>query len=582
MPTGEFSLREIPFSHPGSWFGVSPVVAEATYADDLHLVSHRHGLHAVLALVPESGGERADIPVAATPAALTWGTGDRRITAAFAGPDTLRIAGRGLALRIRAAEVTLTPFTGTYFFADPVTGAAVFTSYETGQRYRVTVLSGQVRYIGAEALGTAERAVVVSGDAWEMAIEELPGAREPYAPASAFDDVVAAARTEFTAFADAVAPWRGERTPAAELACYVLWSAIVASAGFVGRPAVLMSKHWMDKVWSWDHCFTALALAAGQPELAWHQIQVVFDHQDDRGALPDSVTHAEVLRNFVKPPIHGWALSRLRDRLPGGLPDPGRAYRQLAAWTTFWLEHRRVPGAPFAHYEHGNDSGWDNATPFAHRRLVQTPDLAAFLVLQLKELAAMAAAQGGSVAAAKWAAEADRMLAALLDELWDGTKFASRVAATGEAQSGASLLELMPIVLGEHLPPAVRDRLVTGLEAHLTAIGLATERPESPHYEPDGYWRGPVWAPATVLIEDGLRRAGATDLADRVSARFRAVCEKSGFAENFDALSGDGLRDRAYTWTAAAYLLLSAEAERRTPEGRRLTAYSTESTTAPH
>ncbi|WP_410609777.1 amylo-alpha-1,6-glucosidase [Amycolatopsis sp. lyj-109] len=563
MPTGEFSLREIPFSHPGSWFDVSPVVAQATYADDLHLVSHRHGMHAVLALIPEEGGKRADVPAVATPSALTWGTGDRRITAAFATPDALRIAGRGLALRIRAAELTLTPFTGTYFFADPVDGSAVFTSYETGHRYRVTVLSGHVRHVGAEALGTAERAVVVSGDAWEVAIEELPGAREPYAATAAFDDVVATARAGFAAFTDSVAPWRGERTPAAELACYVLWSAIVAPAGFVGRPAVLMSKHWMDKVWSWDHCFTALALAPGRPELAWHQVQVVFDHQDDRGALPDSVTHAEVLRNFVKPPIHGWALSRLRGRLPGGLPEPGLAYRQLAAWTTFWLEHRRVPGGPFAHYEHGNDSGWDNATPFARRRLVQTPDLAAFLVLQLKELAGLAGEQGDPDAARRWDAEAESMLAALLGELWDGTKFVSRSAATGAAQSGASLLELMPIVLGEHLPPEVRDQVVAGLEAHLTGIGLATERPESAFYEADGYWRGPVWAPVTVLIEDGLRRAGATELADRVSARFRAVCEKSGFAENFDALTGDGLRDRAYTWTAAAYLVLAGDAEAR-------------------
>ncbi|WP_410644184.1 amylo-alpha-1,6-glucosidase [Amycolatopsis sp. lyj-346] len=563
MPTGEFSLREIPFSYPGSWFDVSPVVAQATYADDLHLVSHRHGMHAVLALVPEHGGERAAVPAAATPSALTWGAGDRLITAAFAAPDTLRIAGRGLDLRIRAAEPTLTPFTGSYFFADPVDGSAVFTSYETGHRYRVTVLSGQVRHVGAEALGTAERAVVVSGGSWEVAIEELPGAREPHRAVSAFDDVVAAARTDFAAFADSVAPWRGERTPAAELACYVLWSAIVAPAGFVGRPAVLMSKHWMDKVWSWDHCFNALALAGGRPELAWHQFQVVFDHQDDRGALPDSITHAEVLRNFVKPPIHGWALSRLRGRLGSGLPETGLAYRQLAAWTTFWLEHRRVPGGPFAHYEHGNDSGWDNATPFAQRRLVQTPDLAAFLVLQLKELAGLAAAQGDAGAAGRWDAEAERMLAALLDELWDGTKFVSRSATTGAVHAGASLLELMPIVLGEHLPPDVRDQVVAGLEAHLTDIGLATERPSSEFYESDGYWRGPVWAPVTVLIEDGLRRAGATELADRVSARFRAVCEKSGFAENFDALTGDGLRDRAYTWTAAAYLLLAGDAERR-------------------
>jgi hypothetical protein len=576
VPTGdqEFSLREIPFSHPGSWFDVSPVVAEATYADDLHLVSHRHGMHAVLALVPESGGEPAAVPATATPCALTWGTAGRGITAAFAAPEALRIAGRGLDLRIRAAETTLTPFTGTYFFADPVDGSAVFTSYETGFRYRVTVLSGQVRHVGAEALGTAERAVVVSGDAWELVIEELPGAREPYATATAFADVVTAARAGFAAFADSVAPWRGERTPAAELACYVLWSAMVAPAGFVGRPAVLMSKHWMDKVWSWDHCFNALALAAGRPELAWDQIQVVFDHQDGQGALPDSITHAEVLRNFVKPPIHGWALSRLRGRLPGGLPETGLAHRQLAAWTTFWLEHRRVPGSPFAHYEHGNDSGWDNATPFADRRLVQTPDLAAFLVLQLKELAVLATGQGDTAAAARWDAEADSMLASLLEELWDGTRFVSRSAATGAVHAGASLLELMPIVLGEHLPRDVRDKVVAGLEEHLTGIGLSTELPTSPFYEADGYWRGPVWAPVTVLVEDGLRRAGAVALADRVSARFRAVCEKSGFAENFDAVTGEGLRDRAYTWTASAYLVLAGDAERRRADEGEPEAFS--------
>ena len=66
-----------------------------------------------------------------------------------------------------------------------------------------------------------------------------------------------------------------------------------------------------------------------------------------------------------------------------------------------------------------------------------------------------------------------------------------------------------------------------------------------------------------MLIEDGLRRAGRVDLADEISTRFRRLCERSGFAENFDAVSGDGLRDRAYTWTASGYLILAAAHERR-------------------
>jgi hypothetical protein len=552
-----FSVREIPFSSSGSWLCLSPVVAQATYADEVHLVSHRNGMHAVLRLVPEAHGARVPAEVTATPAALTWTAGRGQAVAAFESPSALRIRGRGLGLRVAAADATLTPFSGTYFFHDPVTSSYVFTSYETGHRYRLTCLSGAMDAAGTAALGTAERAVVLDGD-WEVVLEELTTARAPAAGRGSFEEVVAAAERAFTTFADAVAPWRGDRTPAAELACYVLWSATVAPAGFVGRPGVLMSKHWMDKIWSWDHCFNALALAGGAPELAWDQLQVVFDHQTEEGALPDSITHAEVLYNFVKPPIHGWAASQLR----AVVPDLSRLYRQLAAWTTFWLDHRRTPGQPFPHYEHGNDSGWDNATVFDAGMPVRSPDLAAFLVLQAQELARLATELGDPDAAARWSAEATAMRTALLAELWNGATFTSR-AVDGTPRTTASLLDLMPIVLGDQLPPAVRTALTAAVAEHLTPVGLATERPDSPHYEADGYWRGPVWAPATVLIEDGLRRSGAVDLADQVSARFRAACEKSGFAENFDALTGQGLRDRAYTWTASAYLLLAAAAEAR-------------------
>ena len=198
---------------------------------------------------------------------------------------------------------------------------------------------------------------------------------------------------------------------------------------------------------------------------------------------------------------------------------------------------------------------------FREERLVQSADLAAFLVLQLKELARLAAELGEP--AQSWDRQADDLLAAMLAELWDGTRFVSRGVVSGTLRGGSSLLELMPVVLGEHLPADVFERLCDGITRHLTAVGPATELPTSPYYEADGYWRGPVWAPATVLIEDGLRRGGAHDLAERVSARFRTTCEKSGFAENFDALTGEGLRDRAYTWTAGAYLLLAEDAEGR-------------------
>lgn len=575
-PSGPaFSVHDIPFSTHGSWFGVSPVLAEQTRAEDLHLVSHQNGMHAVLRLVPldAATGERAETAVRATPNLLSWTGADGRIDLAYESPDTVRVHGTGLGFGISAAAHALTPFGGTYFYRDPVDEAHVFTSYETGRRYRVTVLSGTVADVsGSQALGAGDRGLTVTAAAdgsWEVAVEEFDSARQPYRSSSTFGEVTEASRQLFAEFADTVAPWRSAATPAAELAAYVVWSATVRPAGLVTRPAVLMSKHWMDKVWSWDHCFNALALTPGFPGLAWDQFSLPFDHQDDSGALPDSVTHSEVLYNFVKPPIHGWALGRLRRRLtePLTAAQLTEAYDRLTRWTDFWLTARRAPGAALPHYQHGNDSGWDNATTFDPDRVAVTADLAATLILQLDELARLAVELGFPVDALRRTETADALQVALLDELWDGERFLSRPARGGAPVRSASLLDLMPIVLGDRLPSEVRDRLAERIEAHLTAFGLATEHPDSPHYEPDGYWRGPVWAPATVLIEDGLRRAGHERLADEISARFRALCETSGFAENFDALTGRGLRDRAYTWTASSYLLLARDHHRRADTG---------------
>ncbi|MFI6935881.1 amylo-alpha-1,6-glucosidase [Streptomyces sp. NPDC050287] len=560
-----FSVYEIPFSTHGSWFDISPVVAEKTYAEDLHLVSHQNGMHAVLRLMPldSATGERAETRVEARPGLLSWIGAAGRTDLAYESPETVRLRGVGLPLRVSAAAGTLTPFSGTYFFHDAAAGAYVFTSYETGRRYRVTVLSGTVTdTFGSQALGSADRGLTVAvgvDGTWEIAVEELDTARPPYAAPVTFDKTVEAARNAFADFVDTVAPWRSSATPAAELAAYVLWSATVRPAGLVTRPAVLMSKHWMDKVWSWDHCFNALALAPGSPELAWDQFHLPFDHQDETGALPDSVTHSEVLHNFVKPPIHGWTFGHLRRRLgtPPGQAELAETYDRLERWTDFWLTARRAPGAELPHYQHGNDSGWDNATTFDPERVVVTADLAAFLVLQLHQLAELATELGRPEQALRWTRTATETQAAMLDQLWTGDRFVTRGVDSGDTWDSSSLLDLMPIALGEHLPDDVSGVLAGRIEAHLTSYGLATELPTSPHYLSDGYWRGPIWAPATVLIEDGLRRAGHDRLADEISARFRALCETHGFAENFDALTGTGLRDRAYTWTAAGYLLLA-------------------------
>ncbi|WP_273941123.1 hypothetical protein [Kutzneria chonburiensis] len=141
----EFSVDDIPFSRHGSWFGISPVLGQRSRADDLHLVSHRNGMHGVLRLVPvdPATGERVDTTVRATPAVLSWEHAGGRIDIAYDTVDAVRLRGVGLGLRVEAAAAALTPFTGTYFYPDAADGGYTFTAYETGHRYRITVLAGE-------------------------------------------------------------------------------------------------------------------------------------------------------------------------------------------------------------------------------------------------------------------------------------------------------------------------------------------------------------------------------------------------------------------------------------------------------
>jgi hypothetical protein len=563
----EFDIDDIPFSTRGSWLNLSRVVGLHQRSGDIHVVSHTTGMHAVLRLVPLRAGVAVGAEVSADPAVLTWATdGGGRIRATFESPGVIRIAGSGVQLEVAEAAEGLTPFTGTYLYRDPMDGSFVFTSYETGRRYRVTVLNGVAAATGVESLGAGERAIVIGGtndgghDDWEVAVEQLDAAAPSYRPTEEFDEVVDSAARRFIAFLDAVAPWRTAEVPATSLAVYVLWSATVAPAGFLGRESVLMSKHWMDKVWSWDHAFNALALAPGLPGFAIDQFLAPFDHQDASGALPDSITHSEVLYNFVKPPIHGWALRELRTRLPRPLQRAELLdlYERLAAWSRFWLDHRTAPGRTLPHYQHGNDSGWDNSTLFDRDRVIEAPDLAVFLAVQLEvvgELADELGLEGG----VDWRRRRDELIEACLAELHDERGFFAVGPLSGAESSRTSLLALLPVLGADLLPAPVRAGLARGIRRHLTEWGLATEPIDSAAYESDGYWRGPIWAPSTLLVENGLRRAGETELADAIAERFLALCERSGFAENFDAVTGEGLRDRAYTWTASVYLVLARD-----------------------
>lgn len=143
----------------------------------------------------------------------------------------------------------------------------------------------------------------------------------------------------------------------------------------------------------------------------------------------------------------------------------------------------------------------------------------------------------------------------------EDTEMSYEVEASAEQVQIKTSQGYLPLILGEKLPQELRRSLIRNLmeKDFLTPYGFATEAYTSSLYDPDGYWRGPIWAPPTLFLVEGLYKSGEENLAKDVAERFCKMVKRSGFAENYDALTGEGLRDQAYTWTASIFLILLKE-----------------------
>ncbi|MFE7030031.1 amylo-alpha-1,6-glucosidase [Streptomyces sp. NPDC057621] len=558
----DIDLGTTPFSRRGSYFAVSRVTDQQDGGVYLRTVRGDARHREIVRLLLDGGTEAQSRTTAGK---LTLRHGTTRVEAVLDGPGRacLRVREGSLTLDFRATsqyDAVFQENEDTWRFID--SGA--------NRNYRIRVIGGRARFDARwDGVRNSEaRLRIAAPDGTATIVVDEYGSAVPTGPLDDPDALAAVAQADFDAWcrthggAERDDPVMGDTV---RLAAFVTWAAIVPPGGALRRESMLMSKNRMTNVWSWDHCFNAMALWR-DPRAAADQLFAVFDHQDEHGCLPDYVNDAGVERNFVKPPIHGWSIAHLMDR--GGLTEEATAalYEPLRRWTEWWFAHRVYGDDGIPSYNHGNDSGWDNATTFGVGVPVQSPDLLAHLALQMQTLALIARRTDRPDEAAAWTRRAGATVRTLCDRFWTGERFVARDTLTGEVIDSRSLLTFMPLILGELLPTAVRDKTVRRLldGGYLTPHGPATEPPGSPHYEADGYWRGPIWAPSTMLLADGLRRSGRPDLADDIEARFMATCAGAGMAENFDAMTGAGLRDRSMTWTASVYLsMVSDRAGRR-------------------
>lgn len=566
----DLDLRRIPFSRFGSYLAFSLLDEQAVQGAGLYLRSLRgpatggRPMQEVLRIELVRDGQALSGAPRATFTSLSLETEAGYAELCLPDPESAR-------LRLQGVEMRLSMPAGAYDNIIPAPGQAWRLTVNTvvEAKLQFSALQGRIEI---EAPWEAERCqhiairlIPAEDGAGEFAIEEGEVDWPKGRPILSFQACQQQVEAELEAFT-ARLPRTPERYAEARgLAGYVLWSCVVAPSGHIARPTVYASKNGMIGSWSWDHVFHTLALAEGHPSLAWDQLMALFDHQAESGALPDLINDRLVSWSFCKPPVHGWLLKRMLEHSQLLTPERlAEIYPRLAKWTGWWLNQRDDDGDGLPQCNHGNDSGWDNSTVFVQRPPIETPDIAAYLALQMECLATMAARLGRAEEAANWAARSTQLIQRLLTHFWQEDRFVAFQIPGHQMVASESLQLFLPLLLGKRLPLEIRQKLISRLTApgaYRTPYGLATEKLDSPYYRPKGYWRGPIWPAPMLILIDGLAACGESDLAADLRRQFCDLVNAAGMAENFDALTGEGYHDFHFSWTASIFLVLAHESE---------------------
>ena len=508
--------------------------------------------------------------ITANSSKATISSASGKIELCFQDADIIRIKGNGIGLKITQiakdnSNLIMPVKPGQWRVQQGGNAHYVLTALQgkgmqSGEKYSINA-DGKFNQMQGEVFITVQPGAT---GIIEAAIEQYPFGWKQKKYSVSFNDCVTNADKSLQAWVNKTPAIPLNYQQANAMASYLNWSCVVNPRGFITREIIYTSKNVMRAAWSWDHCFTAMALAYKEPAQSWNNFMLFFDHQNETGSFPDFMNDRMALWGFVKPPIHGWTLRKMMQANPA-LADAkhlNEIYKPLQRWTNFWFDYHDDDKDSLPEYHHGNDAGWDNASCFDLGFQAEAPDLAAYLALQMDVLAEVAQKLGKTKEAKAWAIKSDRMIKRLIVNLWNGQKFVvKRMEDNAVYEKNECLMSYLPLVLGKKLPKYITDKMIADLKTNgqFTSIGLASENPNSPLYNADSYWRGPVWAPPTLIIASGVFDCGDKTFATEIAKRYCDNCSKNGFAENYDALTGIGLRDYSLTWSSSVFQILAHE-----------------------
>lgn len=336
--------------------------------------------------------------------------------------------------------------------------------------------------------------------------------------------------------------------------------------------------------WAWDSWKHAVALRKLAPELAKNQIRTMFDYQDQFGMVPDVIYEESKENNLrdTKPPLAAWAVWKVYEAT-GDKDFLREMFPKLVRYNEWWYLHRDHDQNSLCEYGSTDgtlvaakwESGMDNAVRFDDAKMVkndehswsmnqESVDLNSYLYAEKKYLAAMAAVLGDKKKADELMEEAGGLKSLIQDNMFDnetGYFYDIRLEDKSfiKVHGPEGWIPLWAGVATQNQAERVKQVMMDERK-FATYIPFPTVARDNPEFSL-GYWRGPVWLDQAYFAISGLRRYGFEEEAEEFTRQLfdRPQGLKDSAApirENYNPLTGKGLRVNHFSWSAAHLLLL--------------------------
>ncbi len=359
---------------------------------------------------------------------------------------------------------------------------------------------------------------------------------------------------------------------------------IRGEGGYTGNTRVpYTTKEGLAIAFFWDTSFSSVGAREFAPVLGQEAIGNFVDNPTPRGSLPGTLSDTH-RAGEGQAPIMCWSALHVYE---SGHDKAwlARVYPGLAGYVNFWTKYHSSSRGLAQYFNAGQIADNDARFDRVYNRTrgdehgnepisgFESPDLNAFLVMEMRSLARMADELGRSNEAAQWRDRADKLAKLLVEACYfpDEAMFHDVEVGSHVKFSDVKTPNMfLPLWAGVPLPAAEVHRIVG--QHMLNPREFFRELPfpslsyDDPKYDPAGYWRGRIWPHFVYWMTQTLWRAGYYKEAEMSADRFLEMEQKQPwFMENFKSRAAEPGEDifqdsqPEYNWSQSTVIELLLE-----------------------